>query len=77
VVWFPAAGTKTINIFGLQQFFLLFRYCNNRVAVYDLEGHYLREMKGDWDIVHSLQLFEDEVMRKNPPNFFCRYNDDI
>jgi hypothetical protein len=37
------------------------RYCNNRVAVYDLEGQYLREMKGDWNVVHSLQLFEDEV----------------
>jgi hypothetical protein len=31
------------------------------VAVYDLEGQYLREMKGDWNVVHSLQLYEDEV----------------
>jgi hypothetical protein len=31
------------------------------VAVYDLEGQYLREMKGDWNVVHSLQLIEDEV----------------
>ncbi len=39
------------------------RYCNNRVAVYDLEGQYLREMKGDWNVVHSLQLYEDEVAK--------------
>jgi hypothetical protein len=39
------------------------RYCNNRVAVYDLEGQYLREMKGDWNVVHSLQLYEDEVTK--------------
>jgi hypothetical protein len=39
------------------------RYCNNRVAVYDLEGQYLREMKGDWNVVHSLHLYEDEVAK--------------
>jgi hypothetical protein len=44
---------KTGDLYG--------RYCNNRVAVYDLEGQYLREMKGDWNVVHSLQLYEDEV----------------
>jgi hypothetical protein len=33
------------------------------VAVYDLEGQYLREMKGDWNVVHSLQLYEDEVAK--------------
>lgn len=42
------------------QVFIADGYCNSRVAVFDLEGHYLREMKGDWNVVHSLQLFEDE-----------------
>jgi len=35
-------------------------YCNKRVVVFDTKGRYISEIKGDWNIVHSLALFEDQ-----------------
>ena len=41
--------------------YILFRYCNQRIVVFDIKGRYLTEIKGDWTIVHSIVLFEEEV----------------
>ncbi|XP_023329830.1 peptidyl-alpha-hydroxyglycine alpha-amidating lyase 2 isoform X2 [Eurytemora carolleeae] len=35
-------------------------YCNQRIVVFDIKGRYLTEIKGDWTIVHSIVLFEEE-----------------
>merc|ERR1711973_99555 len=35
-------------------------YCNNRVVVYDNKGRYITEIKGDWKVVHSITLFDEE-----------------
>jgi len=35
-------------------------YCNSRVAVYDGSGRFLHDIIGDWTVVHSLALYEQE-----------------
>lgn len=35
-------------------------YCNKRVVVYDTKGRYQTEIHGDWTVVHSLALFQEE-----------------
>jgi len=35
-------------------------YCNNRVAVFDSQGNHLQDLTGDWNVVHSVTLFEQE-----------------
>jgi len=35
-------------------------YCNKRVVVFDTKGRYLTEIHGDWNVVHSLALFQEE-----------------
>ena len=40
---------------------LLLRYCNNRVAVFDKTGKHKHDIRGDWSVVHSVVLFEDQV----------------
>ena len=37
------------------------RYCNSRVAVFSPEGKHLHDIRGDWNVVHSLVLYEPEV----------------
>merc|ERR1711934_738472 len=35
-------------------------YCNSRVSVYDGAGRHLHDLEGDWAVVHSLALYEQE-----------------
>jgi len=35
-------------------------YCNSRVSVFSPEGKHLHDIKGDWNVVHSLVLYEPE-----------------
>merc|ERR1711934_346973 len=35
-------------------------YCNSRVSVYDGTGRHLHDIEGDWTVVHSLALYEQE-----------------
>merc|ERR1712037_476057 len=35
-------------------------YCNSRVSVYDGAGRHLHDLEGDWTVVHSLALYEQE-----------------
>lgn len=37
-------------------------YCNRRVSVHDGAGKHLYDLTGDWSVVHSLALFEQEDM---------------
>jgi len=37
-------------------------YCNSRVSVFDSDGRHLHDIEGDWQIVHSLALYEQEDM---------------
>ncbi|XP_071749710.1 peptidyl-alpha-hydroxyglycine alpha-amidating lyase 2 isoform X1 [Lepeophtheirus salmonis] len=42
-------------------------YCNSRVMKFNKDGELLDVLDGDWDIIHSITLFEDE-------NIFCIAN---
>jgi len=42
------------------QVFVADGYCNSRVAVFDSAGTHLHDLEGDWTVVHSLALFEQE-----------------
>jgi len=35
-------------------------YCNSRVSVYDEAGRHMHDINGDWTVVHSLALYEQE-----------------
>jgi len=35
-------------------------YCNSRVSVFDGTGRHLHDIEGDWTVVHSLALYEQE-----------------
>jgi len=35
-------------------------YCNSRVSVFDGAGRHLHDLEGDWTVVHSLALYEQE-----------------
>jgi len=35
-------------------------YCNSRVAVFSPDGQHQHDIKGDWNVVHSLVLYEPE-----------------
>jgi len=35
-------------------------YCNSRVAVYDKNGKHLHDIRGDWSVVHSVVLYQQE-----------------
>jgi len=37
-------------------------YCNNRVAVFDKFGNHVRDIRGNWNVVHSIELYEKEDM---------------
>ena len=41
------------------------RYCNKRVAVFSPDGKHLHDIKGDWTVLHSLVLYEPEVICEN------------
>ena len=48
---------------GIFNFILIFfRYCNNRVVIFDKFGNHLRDIRGEWNVVHSLVLDEEEDM---------------
>ena len=36
------------------------RYCNSRVAVFSPTGQHLHDITGDWNVVHSIVLYEAE-----------------
>jgi len=42
------------------QVFVADGYCNNRVAVFDKTGKHKHDIRGDWSVVHSVVLFEDQ-----------------
>jgi len=42
------------------QVFVADGYCNSRVAVFDSAGKHLYNLGGDWNVVHSLVLYEEE-----------------
>lgn len=42
------------------QIFVADGYCNNRVAVYDATGKHMHDIQGNWNVVHSIVLFEQE-----------------
>ena len=39
---------------------LFSRYCNSRVAVFSPSGQHLHDITGDWNVVHSIVLYEAE-----------------
>jgi len=41
-------------------FFVADGYCNRRVLKYNKDGELLKIIKGEWNVAHSLALFEDE-----------------
>ena len=41
--------------------YFLTRYCNNRVAVFSPKGQHLHDIRGNWNVVHSIVLYEAEV----------------
>ena len=45
------------------------RYCNSRVAVFSPEGKHLHDIRGDWNVVHSLVLYEPEVRARKIGTF--------
>merc|ERR1712059_126201 len=42
------------------QIFVADGCCNSRVAVFDSSGRHLHNLEGDWNVVHSLVLYEQE-----------------
>jgi peptidylamidoglycolate lyase len=42
------------------QVFVADGYCNSRVAVFDSAGKHLHDLAGDWTVVHSIVLYEQE-----------------
>ena len=42
--------------------FIICRYCNNRVVIFDKFGNHLRDIRGEWNVVHSIVLDEEEDM---------------
>lgn len=42
------------------QLFVADGYCNKRVAVFDHDGQHEDDIEGDWTVVHSIVLYEQE-----------------
>ena len=44
------------------------------MAVFDVKGRYITEIKGDWTVVHDIVLFEEEVadLHKYKDNMFTK-----
>merc|ERR1711962_1180894 len=51
---------KVISSFGKDIFYMPHGYCNSRVSVYDEAGRHMHDINGDWTVVHSLALYEQE-----------------
>jgi len=50
----------SIAVSSAGQVFIADGYCNNRVAVFDAAGNHLHDIRGNWIVVHSVVLFEQE-----------------
>jgi len=50
----------SVAVASTGQIFVADGYCNNRVAVYDPKGKHIHDIQGNWNVVHSVVLFEQE-----------------
>jgi len=50
----------SVAVASTGQIFVADGYCNNRVALFDAAGNHLHDIRGNWVVVHSIVLFEDQ-----------------